>query len=113
MEKEYRLRNKRDFSIVYRYGQSVANQQLVLYHLKQKKNEHFRLGISCSKKIGKAVVRNRMRRLLKEIIRRNRTLIPVGIDLIFIVRKAAVDFDYQQLEKSVLHVLRRAKLGSS
>ena len=61
-------------------------------------------------KIGNAVVRNRMRRLVKEIVRHHQHQIIEHIDLIFIVRKGALDKSYQELEKSVLHVLRKSSL---
>lgn len=61
-------------------------------------------------KIGNAVVRNRMRRLVKEIVRRHKDEIAEHTDLIFIVRKGALDKSYRELEKSVLHVLRKSSL---
>ncbi|MBJ8191075.1 ribonuclease P protein component, partial [Bacillus cereus] len=75
--------------------------------------EQFRVGISASKKIGNAVVRNRMRRIVKEIVRHHEHELVEQIDLIFIVRKGAVTMSYQELEKSVLHVLRKASLLKS
>ena len=69
MEKQYRLAKREDFNKVYRYGKSMANQQFVLYYLPQPKAEEFRFGVSVSKKIGNAVVRIGLRRMMKEIIR--------------------------------------------
>ncbi|ETT39631.1 ribonuclease P [Paenibacillus sp. FSL R7-277] len=68
------------------------------------------MGISVSKKVGNAVVRNRMRRLVKEIVRHHEAEIAGNLDIVFIVRKGALSKDYAELEKSVLHVLRKAKL---
>lgn len=110
MQKEYRLRDRADFSRVYRHGRSWANHQLVLYVLPRAEVEHFRVGISASKKIGNAVVRNHMRRVIKEIMRLHADRITEHVDLIFIVRKGAVDMDYDQLKKSVLHVCRKASI---
>ncbi len=110
MQKEYRLKNKREFAIVYKYGKSVANHQFVLYFLKQTKSEHFRLGISTSKKIGNAVIRNRMRRIVKEIFKNNKENQFQTYDYIVIVRRPAVDRSYSELEKSIFHLFRKAKL---
>lgn len=110
MHKKLRLRNRADFSRVYRVGKSFANRQLVVYWSNRPEVERFRLGVSVSKKIGKAVVRNRMRRLIKEIVRLHEAEIRDHVDIIFIVRKGAVGMSYRELEKSVLHALRKASL---
>ncbi len=113
MQNEYRMKSKRDYARVYRHGKSVANFQFVLYWLDQKQYPHFRLGISASKKIGNAVVRNRMRRLVKEIVRLNGDRLLGSLDIIVIIRKAAVDLKYNELEKSIFHLYRKAGIVSS
>jgi len=110
LQKQLRLNRREDFSKVYKFGKSVANHQLVLYVLPNKEANPFRVGISASKKIGNAVVRNHMRRLLKEIMRLHEAEIAEHFDLVFIVRKPAVSMEYAQLEKSVFHLLRKASL---
>ncbi|MDO7906159.1 ribonuclease P protein component [Paenibacillus sp. JX-17] len=113
MQKRLRLRNRVDFSRVYRHGKSFANYQFVVYWFRRREVEQFRVGVSVSKKVGNAVVRNRMRRLVKEIVRHHESEIIEHIDLIFIVRKGALSMSYQELEKSLLHVLRKASLLKS
>ncbi|AWB46721.1 ribonuclease P protein component [Paenibacillus sp. CAA11] len=110
MHKKLRLRNRADFGRVYRFGKSFANRQLVVYWSTKHEVERFRLGVSVSKKVGNAVVRNRMRRLIKEIVRQHKEKLIDHVDIIFIVRKGAVDMEYRELEKSVLHALRKASL---
>lgn len=110
MHRKLRLRNRADFSRVYRYGKSFANRQLVVYWSNKSDLDRFRLGVSASKKIGNAVVRNRMRRMLKEIVRLHEAEIRDQVDIIIIVRNGAVGMEYKELEKSVLHVLRKAML---
>lgn len=111
MEKDYRLAKREDFNRVYRHGKSMANHQFVLYYLARPGQAQFRLGISASKKIGNAVVRNRIRRVIKEIIRLNQQSIAEGYDYILIVRKPAVDLSYKEVEKSIKHVFRKASLN--
>lgn len=110
MHRKLRLRNRADFSRIYRHGKSFANRQLVVYWSNKYDIERFRLGVSASKKIGNAVVRNRMRRMIKEIVRLHEGDIRDHVDIIIIVRNGAVGMEYKELEKSVLHVLRKATL---
>jgi ribonuclease P protein component len=110
MEKEYRLAKREDFNKIYRYGKSAANHQFVLYYYPQKELGHFRLGISASKKVGNAVVRNSLRRRLKEIARLSADRLPACYDYVLIVRKPAAELEYAELEKSFMHVFRKAGL---
>jgi ribonuclease P protein component len=68
------------------------------------------MGVSASSKLGGAVVRNRLRRMIKEIVRLNAGKLMDDTDLILIVRKPAVTLPYKQMEGSILHVLRKAGL---
>lgn len=68
------------------------------------------MGVSVSKKLGNAVVRNRMRRVVKEMVRLNSDQIADKTDFILIVRKPAVAMKTKELERSMLHVLRKAGL---
>lgn len=110
MQSEYRLKKNEEFQRVFNRGASVANRQLVLYAFPNPKTAHFRVGISVSKKIGNAVVRNRIKRLLKEAIRLNKDRIESGYDLVLIVRKPALELDLMGLSASFSHVLKRANL---
>jgi ribonuclease P protein component len=108
VRKELRLTRNEDFQKVYRLGKSAANHQFVVYYRPNQTVDKFRLGISVSKKIGNAVVRNRLRRKIKEIVRLNETQIKQQIELIIIVRKPAVEMEYADMQRSVFHVLNRA-----
>ncbi|MBW5448804.1 ribonuclease P protein component [Cohnella sp. CFH 77786] len=110
MQRKLRLRKREDFGRVYRQGRSFANSQFVVYWRKQTNPGCFRLGVSASSKLGGAVVRNRIRRQVKEIVRLNAAKLQDEHDLILIVRKPALVMTYQQLEGSILHVLRKAGL---
>jgi len=112
MQKRYRLSRREDFAAVYRRGKSAANYQFVVYYQPRPENEKIRLGVSVSRKVGKAVVRNRVRRLVKEIIRQmmERDQIRPGYDLVVIARKPAAEQDFGAMERSLRHVLSRADL---
>lgn len=109
MEKKHRIRKNMEFKQVYKTGKSYGNRNLVLY-ISKNKLEHTRIGFTVTKKIGNAVVRNRVRRMMKEICRLNFHKIKPGYDLIFISKKSVVGMEYDELEKSVFHILKIAKV---
>lgn len=110
MQKKYRLRQRSDFNKVYRFGRSVANRQFVIYKMPHRGIEHFQVGISISKKIGHAVLRNRLKRQIKEIIRLEAQHIKRQVQFIVIVRNQAVSLNYDGLQKSLIHILKKARL---
>jgi len=110
MHRKLRLRKREDFNTVYRYGKSFANSQFVVYWRKRGQKGSFRMGVSASSKLGGAVVRNRLRRMVKEIVRLNASKLLEDTDLILIVRKPALNMAYKEMEGSILHVLRKAGL---
>jgi len=79
--KQERLRKRREFLGVYERGDKVQSEYFVLYILENGRPYH-RLGITVSRKIGSAVVRNRIKRHLREIFRANKQAIspPLRLD---------------------------------
>ena len=106
------LKKNRDFKQVYTQGNSVATTYLVLYFLPNNRHVN-RYGFSISKKIGKAVLRNKLRRRLKEIIRQEEkeNSIKQGYDLIFIARKPVVKLDYWKIKDEVEKLFMSSSLG--
>ncbi len=84
--KRYKLRKNCEFRSVYKRGRSFSNKYLVLY-IKRNKENFSKLGISVSKKVGKSVVRSRVKRLISESYRLNNSNLKQGYDLVFIARK--------------------------
>ena len=104
------LKKDSDFRKVYKHGKSFANRYLVMYILNNK-SENSRIGISVSKKVGKAIIRNKVRRRIKEAYRLNiDEKIKNGYDIIFIARVAIKDADYVDIEKSMKHLIRKSDM---
>jgi len=110
LHRSHRLRKNEQFQEVFQKGNSAANKQFVLYSAKQEGQAAFRAGISVSKKIGNAVIRNRVKRLIREALSRLESKIPSGLDLIIIARPGVEAMSLDAIEQSLVHVMKRAKV---
>ena len=97
------------FRRIYRKGQSSVQPALVVYCQKNRQGKT-RLGVTVSTKLGKAVVRNRVRRRIREIYRLNKAKMLPGYDLIVVARVRAVETDYQKLDRTYLRLLEQLDL---
>ncbi len=89
------------FRRLYQKGRSAANSYLVVYCRKNNLSEN-RIGLTVSAKLGHAVVRNRIRRQLREIYRLHEAQFLPGWDIVVVARSRAVDAPYQKLERAYL-----------
>lgn len=112
----YRLKKNFEFKIIYRRGKSFANDILVMYILRNKKNKdrdlniYNKLGVSVSKKVGNSVVRSRSKRLISESFRLNDEFITKGYDFIFIARNPIKDKNFGDVEKAMKNLFKKAGL---
>ena len=107
MKESQALTKRVQYALVYQRGKVWVNDLVVVKALFTG-SSFSRCGYSVNKKVGNAVRRNRLKRLLKEIIRINS--LRQGWDIVFIVRPVAVDADYHQLERVITRLLVRAQL---
>lgn len=105
MDKKYKIRNSREFRVVYDKGNSKANRLLVLFYINNGK-DYNRVGFSVTKKLGNSVVRNKVKRLIKEGFRANSENIKSGYDLVFLSRIKANEASYEEMDSAVSHLIR-------
>lgn len=102
---ELRLTRQADFDRVFESGRHAADQVLVL-HACRNQLGHSRLGLSVSRRVGGAVVRNRWKRRIREAWRRQRDQLPDGLDVVVRPRKGAT-LNYQAIERSLRGLTQR------
>ncbi|MFA7411505.1 MAG: ribonuclease P protein component [Tissierellaceae bacterium] len=105
MDKIYRLRTSMEFKRVYGGGKNYWNKYLILY-VRKNNLDFTRIGYSVSKKVGNSVVRNKIRRRMKEIYRLKLSNIKDGYDLVIIPKKNAGNISYMELESAMLHIFK-------
>jgi len=93
--KSLRLRSRREFLIVQDTGVKVsADCVLALVKPNGQPTSETRLGLTVSSKVGNAVVRNRVRRKLRELFRTRRSELPKGLDMVLIARNSAATAEW-------------------
>lgn len=103
------LRNKKDFSRLYKKGKSYGSRHVVLFFIRNNL-KYNRKAFLASKKVGNAVERNRARRLMKENFRKMGDNIKEGYDILFIARNNIKGEKCKDVSKSMNQVIKRANL---
>ena len=94
--KKERLQKRRQFLGIYERGDRVHAPHFVLY-ISKNNLAHHRLGITVSRKVGKPVVRNRVKRRVREIFRKNKGVLSPHCDLVVNAKRSAADCSYEKL----------------
>jgi len=103
------LKKNKQFKRVYKYGKVRAGKRTVLIFCKNKEGFN-RLGITISKKVGKSVVRHRLKRLYKEVFRFLKHDIKDGFDIVVVARKDADKADFWAVLNEMRYLLTKGKL---
>lgn len=111
-----RLSRSAEFERVYRHGRSTGNRYLVLYAFANPSAQGPRLGLSVSRKVGGAVERNRVKRLLREAFARLEPELDPAQDVVVVARPSALELAEREglagLETSLIELVAEAGLRS-
>lgn len=131
LEKQQRIKREAEFKKIMKQGKSYADKYLVMYVLQKSSEMNLltspsikvaqraesrlcRLGLSVNRRIGKAVIRNRIKRWMREVFRLNQWRLENMTEIILIARPSAKEVaDYFEMEKRIINLWGRAKIVRS
>lgn len=128
LEKQQRIKREAEFKKIMEKGKSYADKYLVVYVLEKSsqinpltssskevtqegESRLPRMGLSVSRRIGKAVIRNRIKRWMREVFRLHQSRLKDRMEIILIARSSAKELvDYFEMEKRILHLWGKARI---
>lgn len=107
--KIHRLKAKKSFQLVYKKGRTVVDGFAVFYILKGQ-DENFKIGLAAGKKLGCAVVRNRTKRMMREVFRHHQADLKLGYHTVWVARNRLVGADYETYDRAFMRLAKKADL---
>lgn len=109
MKKINIIKKTQDFEYIMRNGRLLKNNYYIIYTA-PKMSEYYRFGLSVGKKISnKAVIRNKLKRMLKSIIDNNKNIYQKDRDYIIIMKRSCLEANYQELENSFIEIMKKIR----
>lgn len=103
----FRLRKHADYQRVYKASRKQFSRQMTYFFMLRAGEEGApRVGLTVGKVMGKAVERNRIKRRMREAVRRNLTLLTLPVDVVLHPRRSVIDLEFAILEREVAQVFR-------
>ena len=107
LNRDFRIRQNKDYRRIYSSGKRYSNRAGLMYLVKTKR-EPVRIGFVTTKRIGNAVMRNRARRLMKEVYRLHRHELSPHCEAILLAGAFLTTATYSEAEKALLALWRKA-----
>ncbi|WP_172355912.1 ribonuclease P protein component [Lactococcus insecticola] len=108
IKKALRIKKTTDFDKIFLARNSAANKKFVIYQVPSETN-HFRVAVSVSKKLGNAVVRNRVKRLVRHAVMAISDDLSTT-DFVIVCRKGVEELSFEEVQKNLTHALKVSKI---
>ncbi|MEE3343494.1 MAG: ribonuclease P protein component [Bacilli bacterium] len=105
MKKKQIIKSKLEFTQIINNCPFIKNNYFIIYYSKKEKNNKY--GISVPKKTGKAYLRNKIKRQVKNIIDNNEFILPKSYDYVIIIRKRLIELKYNDMEKQFINAIKK------
>lgn len=102
---DHRLKKNNQFNYIYKKGERVSTENFTLFVVKSKYKD-YKIGFSISKKLGKANKRNKLKRRMKEIVRKS-IVIPSFYNYVVLARENATNLEFEQLKNEILRLFEK------
>ena len=109
MKKTYRVKKNEEIGNILKGQKKQGNKNYIIYIKENSEAKHFRLAMSVSKKVGNAVVRNRGKRLIKQVFAENKNEI-LAYDIFVIAKNNSINLTYEEVQKEICNLLKRLKV---
>lgn len=103
-----RIRKRDDYQAVYHGGVRLGAKHFTVFALATGSGSPSRIGLTVTRKIGNAAARNRCKRLLREAVRKNWSLLPDGLDVVLHARRSLAEAHARDVENEIVRVLPQA-----
>ena len=104
-----RIKSKKGFQLVYNSGRSVVDSLSVIYVLTAP-SDKVQIGLAVGKKLGNAVLRNHVKRMMREVFRYRKYELKAGSHIVWVARKKLIAADYNTYDRVFMRLAKRAGL---